>query len=264
MNELQIFNNPNFGEVRTLEENGAVLFCAKDVANALGYSVPRKAVSDHCRCVLKRNVPHPQSSTKTIDMSFIPESDLYRLTFSSKLDKAEEFTDWVTSEVLPSIRKHGAYMTEVTLNNIISNPEFGIQLLTTLKQEQDKRKALELENAQQKQQLLEAKPKLEYVDQILSCKNAINITQIAKDYGMGGAKMNQILRDLGIQYKQNDQWLLYGKYAKCGYTKSNTDCYEGSDGNCYSKMRTKWTQKGRMFLYEKLKSIGVLPLIEQD
>lgn len=264
MNDLQIFNNSTFGEIRTLEENGTILFCAKDVAKALKHSNPRKAVSDHCRWVTKRYVPHPQSSNKTIEMSFIPESDLYRLTFGSKLDKAEEFTDWVTSEVLPSIRKHGAYATELTINNIISNPEFGIQLLTTLKAEQDKRRALELENAAQKQILLEAQPKVEYVDLILSCKNAVNITQIAKDYGMGGAKMNRILNELKIQYKQNGQWLLYSKYANNGYTKSDTTCYEGNDGNYYSSMHTKWTQSGRMFLYKKLKAAGILPLIEQE
>ena len=264
MNEMQIFNNPTFGKVRTLDDNGAILFCAKDVAEALGYDQPRKAVERHCRCGMKRTVPHPQSPSKEIEMTFIPESDLYRLTFSSKLDKAEEFTNWVTSEVLPSIRKHGAYMTELTINNIISNPEFGIQLLTTLKQEQDKRKALELENAQQKQLLLEAKPKLDYVDQILSTKNAINITQIAKDYGMGGAAMNKILHDLGVQYKQNKQWLLFEKYAKRGYTKSSTTCYEDHHGESFSILHTKWTQKGRMFLYEILKKNGILPLIEQE
>lgn len=261
MSNLQIFNNPTFGEVRTLEKDGVILFCAKDVTKALGYNNPRDAVARHCKGVVKCDTPTNGGIQK---LSFVPESDLYRLTFGSKLDKAEEFTDWVTSEVLPSIRKHGAYMTEVTINNIISNPEFGIQLLTTLKQEQDKRKALELENAAQKKQLLEVKPKLEYVDIVLSCDDAINITQIAKDYGMGGAKMNKILNDLGIQYKQNGQWLLYDKYAKRGYTKSKTNYHEGNDGAYHASLHTKWTQKGRMFLYEKLKTINVLPLVEKE
>jgi prophage antirepressor-like protein len=261
MHELQTFKNPTFGDIRTLENNGKILFCAKDVATVLGYSNPRDAVSRHCKGVVKHDTP---TNGGTQSVSFIPESDLYRLTFNSKLDKAEEFTDWVTSEVLPSIRKHGAYMTEVTINNIISNPEFGIQILTTLKQEQDKRKALELENAKQKQQLLEAKPKLEYADIVLSCQDAVNITQIAKDYGIGGAKLNTILHDLKIQYKQNGQWLLYDPYSKKGYTKSKTNYHEGKDGNYHSSIHTKWTQKGRMFLYEKLKTIGMLPLIEKE
>lgn len=124
-------------------------------------------------------------------------------------------------------------------------------------------KALEAENAQQKQLLLEAEPKLNYVDQILKSKNAINITQIAKDYGMAGAKMNNLLHDLGIQYKQHGQWLLYSKYANQGYTKSKTGYYVDENEQAYSYIHTKWTQKGRLFLYEQLKSIGVFPLIEQ-
>ena len=109
--ELQIFDNPDFGEIRTLFENGTALLCGNDVAKVLGYSNPSKALSGHCRCVTKRYIPHPQSPDKTIEMSFIPESDLYRLIFSSKLPSAEKFTDWVTEEVLPSIRKTGEYKT---------------------------------------------------------------------------------------------------------------------------------------------------------
>lgn len=110
MNEVTIFNNPEFGEIRTLEtEDGNVLFCGKDVAEALGYSNPRKALSDHCRWVTKCDAPHPQSPDKTIEMTFIPESDVYRLAFGSKLPTAEKFTDWVTKEVLPTIRKTGGY-----------------------------------------------------------------------------------------------------------------------------------------------------------
>jgi len=116
MNELQIFNNPEFGEVRTLEENGAVLFCGIDVARALGYAKPQNAISAHCRGALKRGIG-VQTGTRTdgspamqsVEALFIPESDLYRLVFSSKLPTAEKFTDWVTSEVLPSVRQTGSY-----------------------------------------------------------------------------------------------------------------------------------------------------------
>lgn len=261
MNEMQTFiygENP----VRTIYVNDEPWFVLKDVCDALSLSDTNK--------VAERLDADDLTRTKLVsggqerDMYTINESGLYTILLRSNKPEAKPFRKWVTSEVLPSIRKHGAYMTELTINNIISNPEFGIQLLTTLKQEQDKRKALELENAQQKQMLQEAQPKLEYVDQILSCTNAVNITQIAKDYGIGGVKMNKILHDLGIQYKQNGQWLLYEKYAKYGYTKSKTNYYEGYDGNPQSTVHTKWTQKGRMFLYEKLKSIGMLPSIEQE
>ena len=112
MNELMIFNNPEFGGVRTLEEDGKVLFCGSDVAKALGYSRPKDAISAHAKGAVKRRT---LTSGGEQEMSFIPESDLYRLVFSSKLPTAEKFTEWVTAEVLPSIRKHGAYMTQDTM-----------------------------------------------------------------------------------------------------------------------------------------------------
>ena len=106
MNDLQIFTNPDFGEVRTIEENGAVMFCGSDVAKALGYSNPRDAISRHCRGVVKRDTP---TESGMQEMSFIPESDLYRLVFGSKLPTAERFTDWVTEEILLVIRWLGSY-----------------------------------------------------------------------------------------------------------------------------------------------------------
>lgn len=109
MNELQIFNNPEFGEVRTYEEDGKVLFCGVDVASSLGYVKPHNALAAHCKGALKRGVPHPQNPDKIMEMIFIPESDLYRLVFRSNLPNAERFTDWVTEEVLPSIRQRGSY-----------------------------------------------------------------------------------------------------------------------------------------------------------
>lgn len=110
MNELTLFNNPDFGEVRTLETNdGKVLFCGADVAKALGYAKPNNAIQAHCRYTLKQSVPHPQNPDKTIEMTFIPESDIYRLTFGSKLPNAEKFTDWITEEVIPSIMRTGSY-----------------------------------------------------------------------------------------------------------------------------------------------------------
>lgn len=127
MNELQIFKNPEFGAVRTLEETGTVLFCGSDVAKALGYSNPRDALAKHCKGVVKRDGvsqttnQYGITTDQTVEMSFIPESDLYRLVFGSKLPTAEKFTDWVTTEVLPSIRKHGAYMTPETLQAAILN-----------------------------------------------------------------------------------------------------------------------------------------------
>ena len=114
MNEMTVFQNSEFGSVRTLEEDGKVLFCGNDVARALGYSNPPDAIKKHCRYIAKRDTPHPQNHGKQITMNFIPESDVYRLAFQSKLPGAEKFTDWVTEEVLPSIRRTGGYAPDVT------------------------------------------------------------------------------------------------------------------------------------------------------
>lgn len=145
--ELQIFENPMFGEIRTIEENGAVLFCGSDVAKALGYGNPPDALKRHCRSIVKRDTPHPQSLDKTIEMAFIPEGDIYRLAAKSELPGADAFEHWIFDEVLPSIRKHGAYMTPATIEQMIATPEFGIKLLSALQEEQEKRRQLEFDNA---------------------------------------------------------------------------------------------------------------------
>ena len=123
MNELQVFNNPEFGEIRTITENGKTLFCGIDVAKALGYSQPHKAVNRHCRYGTKRTVPHPQSPNKTIEMLFIPEGDIYRLAARSTLPGAEKFESWIFDEVLPSIQQHGMYMTPTAMEQMAAGFE---------------------------------------------------------------------------------------------------------------------------------------------
>ena len=115
MNQMEIFKNPEFGSIRVIEEDGKYLFSGLDVANALGYSNSRASISRHCRYVTKRDVPHPQSPEQTIRMTFIPEGDVYRLIVHSRLPSAERFERWVFDEVLPSIRRHGAYITPAVL-----------------------------------------------------------------------------------------------------------------------------------------------------
>lgn len=254
MNELQIFNNPEFGEIRTLNENGVPLFCGNDVAKALGYAVPRKALFDHCKGVLKRNIP---TNGGIQEMSFIPESDLYRLVFSSKLPTAEKFTDWVTTEVLPSIRKHGAYMTPDTMQRFIADPDFAIGLLTALKDEQAKSRALEAENEKQSQLLADYEPKVQYLETILQSEGTMTTAQIAADYDMSAIQLNQILRDAGIQRKVNGQWILYRRHMGKGYTKSETINITRSDGRPDTKMHTRWTQKGRLMIHEVLTARGI-------
>lgn len=123
---------------------------------------------------------------------------------------------------------------------------------------------LETTVAVQSQQLAEAAPKVSYYDLILNCKDLISISKIAKDYGMSAVKMNDLLRDMGIQYRQGNVWLLYQKYAAQGYTSTKTHEYIGSDGTNHAKTATYWTQKGRLFIYNKLKESGIVPMIERE
>lgn len=263
MNELQIYKNDTFGAIRTLEINGVAWFVGKDVAEVLAYNEPHKAITRHVDS--EDRTKHPiLSSGGTQDSWLINESGLYSLILSSKLPTAKEFKRWVTSEVLPSIRKHGAYMTPETLEAAILNPDYLIQIATALKEEREKRKLLETENAQQKQIIGELKPRADYTDRILSNKGLVTITQIAKDYGMSGRKMNKILEDLHVQYKQSGQWLLYAEYHDKGYTHSKTIDITRKDGTPDVTMETKWTQKGRLFIYELLKGEGILPIIERE
>ena len=148
MNELMIFNNPEFGEIRTVEVNGEPWFVGKDVATALGYSNPRKALADHVDDEDKLQddgVTIRDPIGRDQHPSVINESGLYSLVLSSKLPGAKKFKRWITSEVIPSIRKHGAYMTPETLEAAIMNPDIMIRLCTVLKEEQDRRKSLEAE-----------------------------------------------------------------------------------------------------------------------
>ena len=262
MNDLQIFRSEDFGDIRTAEENGKVLFCGNDVAKALGYALPRKAIIDHCKGVLKRNTP---TNGGMQEMAFIHEGDVYRLITHSKLPTAEKFERWVFDEVLPTIRRHGAYMTDKALEEALTSPDFLIKLATQLKDERDKRVAVEAKSQAQEQIIKELKPKADYTDRILKNSGLVTITQIAKDYGMSGQGMNALLNRLCVQYKTaSGQWLLYSKYQAKGYTHSKTIDIIRTDGTTDIKMETKWTQKGRLFLYEKLKKHGYLPMIEKE
>lgn len=192
-------------------------------------------------------------------MSFISEGDVYRLIVRSKLPSAERFEHWVFDEVLPSLRKHGAYAKE----ELLEDPDLFIEVLKELKDERENTKRLEIENLKQKQIIGELKPKSDYTDKILKSTSLLSINQIAKDYGMSAIQMNRILHELVIQYKQGKQWFLYSKYHDKGYTHSETFFVQNTDGSMEIKMITKGTQKGRLFLYQKLKSEGFIPTIER-
>lgn len=260
MNELQVFNSKEFGDIRTTEIDGKPYFVANDVARALGYKRPADAVTAHCKGSVKHRYLTDGGEQ---ELKVIPEGDIYRLTVRSKLPSAEKFEKWVFDEVIPSIHQYGAYMTEQTIEKALASPDFLIQLATKLKDEQTRRKEADAEIRVKDQIIGELKPKADYYDEILKNPGLVTITQIAKDYGMSGKKMNRILHELGIQYKQSEQWLLYSDYHCLGYTQSEVTDIIRSDGTPDVKLLTKWTMKGRLFLYNKLKEKGIIPVIEQ-
>lgn len=257
--ELQIFQNAKFGSVRTATIDGEPYFVGKDVATILGYSNPRDAISNHVDDEDK-GVAKCDTLGGRQEILFINESGLYSLILRSQLPAAKKFKRWVTSEVLPAIRRHGMYATE----ELIANPDLAIAAFQALKAEREKRQALEEAVAVQAQQIAELKPKATYYDVVLKCRDAVNISVIAKDYGWSAQRMNEYLHKKGVQYKQSDIWLLYQKHAGCGYTKTNTHVYEDSCGCKHTKVHTKWTQKGRLFIYEMLKADGIYPQIEME
>lgn len=259
MNQLQIFENKEFGKIRTVEIDNEPYFVGKDVADILGYQNGSRDINRHVdeEDRQKTMLFDGNQDKETI---IINESGIYSLILSSKLPTAKKFKRWVTSEVLPSIRKHGMYATD----ELIANPDIAIAAFQALKEEREQRQLLQFECNKQKQIIGELKPKADYTDIILQSKSLVTVTQIAKDYGMSGTAMNEMLHRYGVQYKQSGQWLLYSKYHNNGFTHSETVTITHSDGRTGTVMNTKWTQKGRLFIYNLLKSYGVLPVIEQN
>lgn len=247
-NQIQSFTNDVFGTIRTITNDGQILFCGKDVDTALGYQDPINAVKLHCKGVANY---HPlETAGGTQQVRFITEGDLYRLIISSKLPAAQRFESWVFDEVLPSIRKHGMY----AIDELLTNDEFLEQAINHLRAERAKRLAAE-------QALLEAAPKISYYDLVLQSDSLLTTTEIAKDYGLSAKRLNRILRDEGVQFHQSGRWFLYAKHASQGYTQSKTHEY----GEGQTRTHMYWTQKGRLFIYDLLKNqCGLLPVIERE
>lgn len=171
MNQMEIFKNPEFGSVRVIEENGKYLFCGTDVARALGYAIPTKAVNTHCKGVSKMEAPTNGGIQKLL---FIPEGDVYRLIVHSKLPSAERFERWVFDEVLPTIRKHGAYMTKEKLWEVATSPEALLKLCSELLAEREENAALREEKA-----LLEIKAA--FYDLFIDLNHSTNLRTTAKE-----------------------------------------------------------------------------------
>lgn len=254
MNNLKIFENNEFGQIRTvIDENNEPWFVAIDICNALELTNPTVAVSrldDDEKA--KFNLGLSGGATNVVN-----EYGLYNLILASRKKEAKQFRRWITHEVIPAIRKDGGYML-VDKND--SEEEIMAKAVLIAQKSMER---LKLENKQKDQIIGELKPKADYVDKILQNKSLIKVSAIAKDYGMSAQELNKLLHKMRIQYKQGDQWLLYSKIQDKGYTSSETHVYEKKDGSTDIRLLTKWTQKGRIFLYDELKKNGYLPMIER-
>ncbi|MDT3392465.1 MAG: phage antirepressor [Bacillota bacterium] len=251
MSELQNFNFEG-SQVRTIQKDSITWFAAPDVTDVLGIQNTTQAV---------QKLDDDERSMFNIgrqgEVNFINEPGLYKLIGSSRKPAAKRFNRWVTHEVLPTIRKYGAYMTQEKIEEALLNPDTIINLAKQLKSEREGRLIAE-------QQVNELRPKATYYDRVLADKSLVTISIIAKDYGMSGRALNKKLHDLGVIYKQGNTWLLYATYQLTGWTHSDTTIVKCKDGTEKAVLNTKWTQKGRLGLYELLKQENILPLIEQD
>lgn len=258
-NLMTIENVKGFLDSKT----GTAYLNAEDVARGFGF-VEEKGGVEYVKWRRVNAYLHEFGFSPDVAKDdFLPENMVYRLGFKANNETAKKFQAKLADEVIPAIRKTGMYMTENAVQNILNNPTAFIEILTEYKKVQDENKSLTMQNASQKQLIGELKPKADYTDLILKSKSLVTITQIAKDYGMSGQAMNKILHNLGIIYNQSGQWLLYSKHQAKGYTHSETVNIVHSDGREDVKMNTKWTQKGRLFLYNTLKKEDIIPVIEK-
>jgi len=259
MNELKNFTFED-QQIRVLTIEGEPWFVGKDVAEVLGYSNSRKAIADHVDSEDK-GVTKCYTLGGTQQIAIINESGLYSLILSSKLPDAKKFKHWVTHEVLPTIRKHGAYMTDQKAAAIVTDKNALADLLQQAAY-QLKEKDVKIERLTAELEV--SSKKATYLDLIVETKDGMTATQVAQDYGLSAKKFNALLHALGVQRKVNEQWILYAKYQGKGYIASKTFTYTDSTGKNHAKINTVWTQKGRLFLYELLKANGILPLIERE
>lgn len=258
--DLKTFNHDVFGMVRTTaDENGQIFFCGRDIATALGYENPGKAIRMHCRQDGgPKRYPIVDALGRTQEVAFITEGDLYRLIVSSHLPAAERFETWVMEEVLPSIRKYGMYAKD----ELLANPEILLAMAQQLVADKRQIQELKTHTLVQAQQLAGVAPKVTYYKLVLQTDDLLPITVIAKDYGLSAKALNKILHEEGVQYKQSGVWVLYAKYQDKGYTSSKTHLV-GDVGSQKARVHTYWTQAGRLFIYDVLKNRrGLLPLVE--
>lgn len=271
-NKMQVFNNDEFGSVRTVIKDGELWFVAVDVCRALDIdaTATRRLDKDE-KSALRLTQTSSNGTEQGRDVIVISESGLYSLVLGSRKPEAKAFKRWVTHEVIPTIRKTGGYVAndDLFVETYFGDADESMKsafraTLERVRRLNEEKKALNETVAVQSQQIAEMRPKVTYYDVILNSPDAITMSVIAKDYGKSAKWFNKKLNELGVQFKQGDIWLLYAEHADKGYTKTETYTYVDSSDIKHSRVHTKWTQKGRFFLYDLLKSNGVLPLCEQE
>ncbi|HCY6529764.1 TPA: phage antirepressor [Staphylococcus aureus] len=251
MQALQTFNFEEL-PVRTLTVDNEPYFVGKDVAEILGYSNTRDALSKHVDEDDKEILTSRNTTLENLPnrgLTAVNESGLYSLIFSSKLESAKRFKRWVTSDVLPAIRKHGIYATDNVIEQTLEDPDYIITVLTEYKKEKEQNLLLQ-------QEIGELKPKADYVDEILKSTGTLATTQIAADYGISAQKLNKLLHEARLQRKVNKQWVLYSEHMGKSYTDSDTITIVRSDGREDTVLQTRWTQKGRLKIHEIMTEFG--------
>ena len=240
-NELQVFENNQFGQMRTLTENGNTLFCGSDVAKALGYTNAPDALTRHCRGIVKRDTP---TSSGVQTMSFITEGDVYRLITHSKLPTAEKFERWVFDEVLPTVRQTGAYMTPETIEKVLMNPDTIISLATQLKELQTK--------------VEQDKPKVLFADAVAASHTSILIGDLAKLIRQNGVEVGQNrlfqwLRDNGylIKRKGSDWNMPTQRSIEMGLLEIKESTHIDGNGCNVTTKTPKVTGKGQAYFVNK-------------
>ena len=251
MNELQVFNNAMFGNVRIILQDNEPWFVAKDVCDCLEHTNPTMALQR-----LDDDERSKLNLGRQGEANVVNEYGLYSLVLSSRKPEAKEFKRWITHDVLPSLRKYGTYSMNIprTLPDALKAYANEIEAHNQTRVVLEEQKAL---IAAQEQQISEFKPIRDYVDEILSSTSALTITQIAADYDITARALNKILEEEKVQRNVSGQWILYKNQMGKGYTKSETFTFTRSDGRLDSKITTKWTQKGRLMIHEIMKSRGI-------
>lgn len=255
-NELKVFENQEFGQVRVVMKAGESWFVAADVCRALDIANPRDAVArlDNDE---KNTVVLTDGNRGNPNATAVNEPGLYSLVIGSRKPEAKQFKRWITHEVIPSIRKHGAYLTSEMTEQLLSDPDTIIRIATDLKNERAARLVAEAKVEKLAAANAEMQPKVDYYHAVINSPEAMKTTFVAKGFGFRSAReMNRVLYELGIQYPIGGAWVLYAKYSGLGYTVAVTGQKPNGIGT-YSYMA--WTQMGRQFLYEKLKEADRLP-----